>query len=65
MEPKLLRIPDAAEALGIGRSKLYELLADGTLPMVKIGRRALVPTRAIEEYAARLEAEQVAGDDAS
>ncbi len=62
MEPKLLRIPDAAAVLGIGRSKLYELLADGTLPMVKIGRRALVPTHAVEEFAARLEAEQ--GDGA-
>ena len=60
LQPKLLRIEDAAAALGIGRSKLYELLAAGTLPVVKIGRRALVPTRAIEEFAERLQAEQAA-----
>ncbi|MGD0205443.1 MAG: helix-turn-helix domain-containing protein [Dehalococcoidia bacterium] len=64
LEPKLLRIEDAAAALGIGRSKLYQLLAADLLPVVKIGRRALIPTHAIEEFAERLEAEQGAGGGA-
>jgi excisionase family DNA binding protein len=35
---KLLYTPvEAAQALGIGRSTLYELLADGTIPSVRIG----------------------------
>ncbi len=33
---------DAARALGIGRTKLYELINDGKLKTVKIGRRTLV-----------------------
>lgn len=37
--PKLLlRIEEVAEMLGIGRSKIYELLRSGELPSVRIGR---------------------------
>jgi excisionase family DNA binding protein len=32
-----LRIPEVAEQLGISRAKLYELIAGGDLPSVKIG----------------------------
>jgi excisionase family DNA binding protein len=40
----LLTPTEAAEALGIGRSKLYELLRDGVVPSVTIGacRRIVV-----------------------
>ena len=38
MSVRLLLTPtEAAEALGIGRSKLYELLRDGVVPSVTIG----------------------------
>jgi len=36
--PRLLLTPtEAAAALGIGRSKLYELLKSGTVPSITIG----------------------------
>lgn len=41
-------INNAARAIGIGRTKLYELIADGQLEVVKIGRRTLVRTASIE-----------------
>jgi excisionase family DNA binding protein len=38
----LLPIADAARALGVGRSKTYQLIDNGTLATVRIGRRRLV-----------------------
>ena len=37
MDTLLLKVPEAAAQLGISRAKLYELVAAGTLPAVKIG----------------------------
>ena len=37
MDALLLKVPEAAAQLGISRAKLYELIAAGTLPAVKIG----------------------------
>lgn len=39
---QLLSIEDAAAALAIGRSKTYELISEGRLLTVHIGRRRLV-----------------------
>ena len=47
---RLLSIPDAAEALGIGRSRVYTEIANGHLQTVKVGRRRLVPSTAVEDY---------------
>jgi excisionase family DNA binding protein len=52
--PALLSVPDAARALAIGRSKLYELIGDGQLGTVRIGRRRLVPAHEIARFVARL-----------
>ena len=38
----LLSIEDAAAALAIGRSKAYQLMSEGRLLTVQIGRRRLV-----------------------
>lgn len=48
------RVPEAAEALGIGRTRLYELMASGALESVHDGRRRLIPTEALESYAQSL-----------
>ena len=50
----LLGVEDAADALGIGRTKTYELIATGELEVVHIGRCCRVPTDALEAYEARL-----------
>ena len=41
---------------GVKRTKLAELIADGELPSVKIGRRRFVSRTAIAEYVRRLTA---------
>jgi excisionase family DNA binding protein len=57
MEKVLLPIwPDTGTALGgLGRTKIYELIASGELRTVKIGRRRFIPVTAVQEYVARLE----------
>jgi excisionase family DNA binding protein len=49
-EPILLTIPEAARRLGIGRTLAYELIADGQLDVVHIGRAARVPVEAVHDF---------------
>ena len=49
MEQLLLKAREIAEALGVGRSKTYELMQTGALPTVRIGRSVRVPRIALEE----------------
>lgn len=35
---RLISVGEAAEIVGLSRSKVYELLADGLLPSIRIGR---------------------------
>lgn len=52
---RLLYTPEqAAHALGIGRSTLYVLLADGSIPSVRIGRRRRIPVDGLRRYVASL-----------
>ena len=43
MEKMLLTPTEAATTLGIGRSKLYELMRAGVVPSVRIGAHRRVP----------------------
>ena len=44
MEKKLLlRVPETAEALGISRSKAYEMIAAGELPSIRVRDSIRVP----------------------
>jgi len=45
LEPLLLRPIEAARLLGIGRSKLFEMLARQDLPVVRLGRCVRIPRR--------------------
>lgn len=47
----LLRIPETCQALGIGRSKVYDLINEGRLEKVKIGKRTLVRVASIRALA--------------
>ncbi len=47
---KLLSVTEAADALGIGRSALYDLIGRGEVRTLKVGRRRLVPSGAIARY---------------
>lgn len=37
-EQSLITVPEAAELLSLSRSKVYQLMDDGTLPYIRIGR---------------------------
>jgi excisionase family DNA binding protein len=50
----LLTVPEAAEALAISRSKLYELIAAGLIRSVRIDGSRRVPIEALETYVATL-----------
>jgi excisionase family DNA binding protein len=55
MSVRLLLTPtEAAAALGIGRSKLYELMRAGVVESVLIGTARRVPADALEAYVRRL-----------
>jgi excisionase family DNA binding protein len=46
--PKLAySIPAAAAAISIGRSKLYELIAEGRVETRKIGKRTVIPAASL------------------
>ena len=44
-----LTVEEAAEALGISRGLAYEAVRLGQIPSVRIGRRILIPRKALEE----------------
>lgn len=48
MDVIVVSINDAAKALSLGRSKIYELIQCGDLSIVKIGRRTLIPVSSIQ-----------------
>jgi excisionase family DNA binding protein len=41
-------VDETAHRLGISRAHAYELIARGDLPSLRLGRRIVVPVRAIE-----------------
>ncbi len=53
--PLLLKVPEAAKLLQIGRDRIYELVASGRLPALHFGRTIRIPrdslTRFIESEA--------------
>ena len=45
-------VPEAAQALGgVSENTIWNLLRDGTLRRLKVGRRTLIPVSSIEEFA--------------
>jgi excisionase family DNA binding protein len=54
VEPLTVTVAGARSALGIGTTKLYELINEGQLRTVKLGRRTLVRTDSIHALLDRL-----------
>ncbi len=48
MERDVLTIEEAAQRLGIARGSAYEAARRGEIPVIRIGRRLLVPRLAFE-----------------
>ena len=62
----LLTVPEAAEALAISRSKLYELFVAGLVRSVRIDGSRRVPVEELENYVTRLlDQEEAAHAEAS
>ena len=51
-EKLTLTVDETAKCLGIGRNSAYEAIAKGEIPVVKIGKRLLVPKAALEKLLA-------------
>lgn len=45
---RVYSVPEAAEALGIGRSHAYELAKRGEIPTLRLGSRLVVPVAALD-----------------
>lgn len=48
--PLAYRIEDAAAAIGIGRSTLFEYIKDGRIPSRKIGNSTVIRHRDLEAF---------------
>jgi excisionase family DNA binding protein len=59
MEPLLLTPKEAAKALGLSQSYVYELLASEVLPSITIGRTRRIPRRALEAFVEARATEQI------
>jgi len=47
-----LSIEQAARVIGISRGLMYELAREGRVPVLRLGRRLLVPRAALDNYLA-------------
>jgi len=52
MEPLAVSINDTAKALGLGRTSIYVMIADGRLEAFKLGRRTLIRAESIRRLVA-------------
>ena len=48
MDKLVLTVQETAEALGVSDDLVYELTAQGALPCLHLGRRRVIPRRAVE-----------------
>jgi excisionase family DNA binding protein len=56
----LLRPEEGAHAIGVSRARLYELLADGQIKSIKIGRSRRIPVAELERWVSEELAKQSA-----
>ena len=57
MEKLLLSPYEVSNALGIGRTRVFALIKNGTLESVKIDSSRLIPKEAVESYVQKLRTE--------
>jgi len=56
-EPMLLTVEDVQNAIRLGRTKIYELIRTGQLPVVRIGRSVRIRRDVLERWVNDLEAQ--------
>ena len=52
-EPICVKVNDAARMIGVGRTKLYELIANGELETIKIGKATRITTASLHRLVER------------
>jgi excisionase family DNA binding protein len=52
-EPLLISVREAAQRLGLGRDRTYQLIREGRLRSVALGRKRLVPVVELAAFVAR------------
>jgi excisionase family DNA binding protein len=50
LRPLTVRVRDACQLTGIGRSKLYLLIGEGQIETIKVGSITLIPMRSLERF---------------
>ncbi len=63
MERLLLRPSEVAEALGVSRTKAYELIARGELPSVRVGHSLRVSADDLAAWIQRLRETEFSGEE--
>ena len=63
-EKLTLTVDETAKCLGIGRNSAYEAIARGEIPVIKVGKRLLVPKAALELLLAAGQSKKI-GDNES
>jgi excisionase family DNA binding protein len=48
--PITVRVREACRLTGIGRSKLYELIAAGDIQIIKVGSITLIPVAGLQRF---------------
>lgn len=51
---RLLKVADVARMIGHSRAKTYQLLSDGVLPSVKVGKSVRVSEKVVQDWIAEL-----------
>lgn len=50
LERKSVTVKEAMRATGLGRNSFYELLHAGKIRALRVGRKWVIPVRAIDEF---------------
>ena len=53
VEPICVRVNDAARMIGVGRTKLYELISSGELETIEIGKATRITTASLHRLVER------------
>ena len=48
-----VRVPQALALLGLGRSKLYELMGEGEIETIKVGKATLIVVQSLHDFVQR------------
>ena len=49
-EPDVLTVPEAAKLLRIGKNQAYELVKNGRLGAIKLGKKIIVPKPSLNDF---------------